>query len=318
MSLAPSASARFSADLDALSAHSEKLGVAVSGGPDSLALLLLAIGARPGRVEAATVDHGLRPESILEAERVADICNALGIPHATLRIRWPGPPRSSIQARARDERYALLSEWAESRGVGALATAHHADDQAETLLMRLARGSGIAGLSGARRSRDLTTGVKLIRPLLRWRKTELAALVASAGLQPSEDPSNRDERFDRARVRVWLASAEWLDPARLATSAANLRDADDALEFSMVSLTQNRLTESPNSVEIDPSSLPREYQRRLLLAGLERLGAPIPRGADLLSAIDRLTEGETTTLSDIKLQGGERWRLTPAPPRRRT
>src|SRR3982751_2652505 len=138
---------RFSADLDALVAPDARIGVAVSGGPDSLALLLLAAAARPGQIEAATVDHGLRQEARAEGEMVAALCERLAVPHQILTARWDETPKAAIQERARGERYRLLGCWAEERGLAALATAHHADDQAETLLMRLVRGSGVKGLA---------------------------------------------------------------------------------------------------------------------------------------------------------------------------
>ena len=144
---------RFAADLGALLPSDARLGVAVSGGPDSLALLILAAATRPGRIEAATVDHGLRTESADEAAMVAGLCEQLGVPHRTLLADWPEAPTTNIQAEARAMRYRLLNEWAIDRGLSAVATAHHADDQAETLLMRLLRGAGIGGLSATRAKR---------------------------------------------------------------------------------------------------------------------------------------------------------------------
>src|SRR6476646_5114047 len=141
---------RFRDDLDALIAPDAAVGIAVSGGPDSLALLLLSAAARPGRVAAATVDHQLRPESRTEAEMVADVCERLGIPHAILSVQWDEKPATAVQERARAARYALLGGWIEERNLRGLVTAHHLDDQAETLLMRLNRGSGARGLAGMR------------------------------------------------------------------------------------------------------------------------------------------------------------------------
>ncbi len=304
---------RFAADLAEL-APTGRIGIAVSGGPDSLALLLLAHQARAGEVAAATVDHCLRPASRAEAEAVAAICAELSVPHAILTARWADPPTANVQARARDERYALLAAWAVDRSLTAIATAHHADDQAETLLMRLARGAGIAGLAGARPSRALAPGIALIRPLLAWRKTELEAIVAAAGLTPLDDPSNRDPRHDRARLRLWLTDAPF-DPERLAASAAWLGEADDALDWSLAQA--DRLTHCGNIVTLDPENLPRELQRRLLLAAFSALDAPPPRGPDLARALDALTSGATVTLAGLKLSGGRRWTLSPAPPRTR-
>src|SRR5262249_6924657 len=160
---------RFRSDLGALIAPDSRIGVAVSGGPDSLALLLLVAAARPGQVEAATVDHGLRSEAHEEAATVGRWCGGLGVPHAILTARWTEVPETAIQERARAQRYGLLGFWAKERGLAALATGHQADDQAETLLMRLARGSGVRGLAGMR-PRSVAPGshVRLIRPLLGW------------------------------------------------------------------------------------------------------------------------------------------------------
>ena len=166
----------------------------------------MAAAALPERVEAATVDHGLRPESADEARDVAEICSALGVPHEILTVTVePG----NLQSAARSARYAALAGWMERRNLTALATAHHADDQAETLLMRLNRASGVAGLAGVR-ARGLVPGTELplLRPLLGWRRTELGAIVAAAGVVPAQDPSNSNDRFDRVRLRKELAAAE--------------------------------------------------------------------------------------------------------------
>jgi tRNA(Ile)-lysidine synthetase-like protein len=134
---------RFRRDLDSLIAADAPIGLAVSGGPDSIALLLLAAEARPLKVEAASVDHALRPESRAEVEMVASLCERLGVPHTILTCDWDGIPLTAIQERARIMRYRLLGDWARERGLPALVTAHHLDDQAETLLMRLGRGAGV-------------------------------------------------------------------------------------------------------------------------------------------------------------------------------
>ncbi|BCB18525.1 tRNA lysidine(34) synthetase TilS [Bosea sp. ANAM02] len=177
--------------------------VAVSGGPDSVALLaLLADWARmPNRpsLHAATVDHGLRPESAEEAAAVAAICAKLGVGHATLR--WEGlKPASRVQAEARRARYALLANEARRLGGATLVTAHTLDDQAETLLMRLAHGSGPSGLAGMR-ARSEVNGITLVRPLLGLSKARLVATAEARGLPFIHDPSNGDRRFERVRWR---------------------------------------------------------------------------------------------------------------------
>lgn len=307
---------RFAADLDALAPPDERIGIAVSGGPDSLALLLLSAAARPESVEAATVDHGLRPESSDEAAMVAERCAKLGVPHRTLLADWSEPPSSNVQAEARAMRYRLLNEWAIGRGLAAVATAHHADDQAETLLMRLARGAGVGGLGGTHARRALSEEVMLVRPLLGWRKEELIRLVADAGLTAVDDPSNRDPRHDRSRIRQWLAASDWADPARLALSASAIRDADEALDWALAPLIGSRIKQDGGALLIEPFDLPRELRRRLLLAAFAELGAAPPKGPELIRALEALERNEIVTLSDLKLEGGPLWRLSVAPPRR--
>jgi len=316
MTPAAEAIERFAADLDALAPAEAPIGVAVSGGPDSLALLLLAAAARPGEVEAATVDHRLRAESAAEAAMVASLCESLGIQHRTLVADWSAPPQSNIQAAARALRYRLLNDWAIGRGLAAIATAHHADDQAETLLMRLARGAGVGGLGGTKASRALSEEIMLIRPLLGWRKAELVAFVAAAGIEAVDDPANYDPKHDRSRIRKWLKSSDWADPARLAASASALRDADEALDWALAPLVGSRIRQDGGALIIEPFDLPRELKRRLLIAAFAELGAPAPRGPELMRAMDSLDAGEVVTLAGLKLEGGSRWRLSLAPPRR--
>lgn len=315
MSVDPQAVRRFAGDLDALLAPPQRLGLAVSGGPDSLALLLLAAAARPEMVEAVTVDHGLRAEAADEANRVAQWCANMGVPHTILRAEWAVAPTANVQATAREERYRLIGDWARARGLAAVATAHHLDDQAETLMMRIARGSGLAGLAGVRPDMTRDDGLRLVRPLLGWRKAELEAVCAEAGLRPADDPSNRDTRHDRVRMRQWLAGAD-IDPARLAASADALGDAEQALHWTAERLADERLTMRDGALSLDLAGLPRELVRRLLLRGFRMLGAPEPRGADLIRAIDALSRGEKATLSGLLLTPGTHWRLELEPPRR--
>lgn len=310
---------RFRADLDALSAPSDRIGIAVSGGPDSLALLLLAAHARPGTVEAATVDHGLRSESRTEAETVAGICTGLGIRHETLVAKWSEPLSSAIQERAREARYRLLAGWLTDRKLTALATAHHADDQAETILMRLNRGSGLRGLAGMR-PKSIVPGSRLplLRPLLGWRRADLEQLCAAAGIEPVLDPSNLDEQFERVRVRKALAEAQWLAPEALARSAGHLASADEALDWVAEGLALARVTDDGESLQVDADGLPAELQRRLLMIAFARFHAAEPRGPEVMRAIEALSLGNSTTLSGLKLDGGRHWRVSKAPPRRKS
>jgi len=315
--LPPEGIARFRGGLDALTGGATGLfGVAVSGGPDSLALLLLANAAFAERVRAATVDHGLRPQGAAEAAFVAELCAGLGVPHAVLAA--DAPVAGNVQSAARSLRYRLLAGWAQAEGIGWLLTAHHQDDQAETLLMRLQRGAGLAGLSGIRAATQIA-GVPVARPLLGWRRAELATIVARAGIAPVEDPSNADERYDRARMRLRIAQAGWIDAPALARSAGALAEADAALEWAVERLVAERVGRVAGGLTLDPGDLPSELRRRLLLRALALVApADPPRGEAVQRLLAALEAGETATLAGVKCEGGGIWRFSAAPPRRRS
>ena len=291
-----------------------KLGLAVSGGPDSLALLLLAAEALPGRIEAATVDHGLRAASKEEAALVARECARLGVPHAVLAVVVPP---GNVQSEARAARYAALAGWMGERGLAALATAHHADDQAETLLMRLSRGSGVAGLAGVR-ARGLVPGTRLplLRPLLGWRRSELAEVVAAAGIDAAQDPSNADDRFDRARLRKALAEADWLDVTAVAESTAHLAEASAALEWAAAREWSERVEETGLGVTYRPHA-PRAVALRVLARIVAKLDGAEPRGGAVARLHDRLSAGQPASIGALVARPSfEGWSFTKAPRRR--
>ncbi|MGV8840798.1 MAG: tRNA lysidine(34) synthetase TilS [Bauldia sp.] len=278
--------------------------LAVSGGADSLALLDLVRRwtdrrASPPAVVVLTVDHGLRPESGSEAAAVAVIAAARGLAHETLR--WTGPkPATGIEAAAREARYALLAGAAQRAGADVLVTAHHRDDQAETVLMRLGRGSGIAGLGGMRRRRVLDGGVILFRPFLDIPKGRLVATARAAGFTPAEDGMNADLRFARARLRrlTPALAAEGIDAAALVRAAGQFRRADAALsgiaraflERTLVAnaLGMARLPRGPFSAE------PEEIRLRALASVIAAVGgsgeAP---GEEKVAALDRAAAAVT-------------------------
>ncbi|MES2136438.1 MAG: tRNA lysidine(34) synthetase TilS [Pseudomonadota bacterium] len=312
---------RFRRDLDALVDANTTVGVAVSGGPDSLALLLLAAKARPLQIEAATVDHAFRPESRAEAEMVAALCERLGVPHRILTASWDEKPETAIQERARFMRYRLLGDWARERGIGAIATAHHLDDQAETFLMRLARGAGVNGLAGMRRvARAPGAATALVRPLLGWHRSELEAVCAAAGVEPVADPSNEDEQFERVRVRHALAQAEWLDPQAIARSATNLAQADVALHWATDAEWARAVTAGPNGIVYRPTDAPLDIRRRIARRSVLRLategGGADLRGPELERLLQALLSGGKATLRGVMCTGGQEWRFAKAPARR--
>ncbi|XSG83446.1 MAG: tRNA lysidine(34) synthetase TilS [Methyloligella sp. ZOD6] len=252
----------------------DRVAVAVSGGPDSLALLSLlqrwteSQGQGPA-ITVLTVDHGLRPESAAEAETVARIADEMGLPHETLRWEAGRPDVSGLQARARQARYDLLAACCHEKGIPALLTAHHLDDQAETFLMRLARGSGLDGLAAIPAQGDWA-GIAIHRPLLDVPKARLIATAEAAGLAFTEDASNRDPRFERVRLRgeTEALGALGLTPEAIALAAKRLSRARAALDRA----TETFLSESADlsragSAEIDLKALlaaPEEISLRAL------------------------------------------------------
>lgn len=311
---------RFTAELDRIAPPEANLGIAVSGGPDSLALLLLVAAVRPGAVEAATVDHALRPEARKEAEMVAGICEKIGVPHTILTAEWKQKPETAIQERARMERYRLLARWLGERDLSVLVTAHHLDDQAETLLMRLNRGSGARGLAGMRPATPVPGAkARLLRPLLGWRRSQLEEICKSAGLKPAQDPSNEDEQFERVRVRKGLAAADWLDVEGIARSATHLAAADIALHWAVDKEWDSQVTRSEREIVYRPLA-PYEIRRRVArrsVAAFAREGRANPlRGRELDRLLAVLTRGGKATIRGVLCSGGEEWRFAPAPRRR--
>ena len=314
---------RFRADLDTLIDPGTRFGIAVSGGPDSLALLLLAGSSRPGEFEAATVDHGLRPESAAEAKMVADLCEEMDVPHAILAIEWDLPPASAIQEQARAVRYGALAAWMHDRDIGALLTAHHLDDQAETLVMRLNRGSGVRGLAGMRRKSKVPgyPDLALLRPLLSWRRAELERICSEAGVEPVSDPSNLDERFERVRIRRALAAADWLDPEALARSSENLGWSDEALDCATGQVWAGFVEVGDDEIVYRDPGAPRDILRRIVAQAIAQLGNEGEpddlRGRELDRLLSALVGAKTITLRGVRCSGGPRWTFSRAAPRSR-
>jgi tRNA(Ile)-lysidine synthase len=276
-------------------------------------MLLLAQATIPGQFEVGTVDHGLRAESAAECALVARLCARFDVRCAILKVAVaPG----NLQASARAARYVALGDWATARGLSAIATAHHADDQAETLLMRLNRGSGVAGLAGVR-DRSVVPGgdLPLIRPLLSLRRAELARVVAAAEIDPVQDPSNANPRYDRVKVRQGLGANTWLDPAALAASAAHLADADEALAWAAEREWQAQTSHAAGELRYRRTA-PRAVALRVIERAIATIGGD-PRGQDVARLLDRLERGEGGNLAGVLATvEGEMWLFRPEPPRR--
>lgn len=317
--------ARFRADLEAITGAApgagRRLGLAVSGGADSLAMLLLAAAAWPGAVSAATVDHGLRPEAADEARTVGAICAQLGVGHRTLTVSGI-EGASNLQERARTARYAALRLWAEEQALPWVAVAHQRDDLAETFLMRARRGAGLGGLAAMQRSRALGDQVQLVRPLLDWARCELAMLVRNAGIVAAEDPSNADPRFDRSRMRALIAGTPELLAQRLARAATNLRDAEDALAWTVAREQAERLRVEQREAWLDATDLPYELRRRLAHLAVTQVrraaGEDAPwRDQGLDRLIATLDSGGTGTIAGVQARARSgTWHFRLAPPRR--
>src|SRR3984957_556039 len=283
--------------------------LAVSGGPDSLALMWLAVRwrralARGPRLFAVTVDHGLRAEPGAEARDVKRLAPSLELPHRT--TRWTGAkPKTGLPAAARAARYHLLARAARESGATHVFTAHTRDDQAETLLMRMMRGSGIAGLAAMARQSE-RNGVLLARPLLPIAKSQLIATLRRAKLGFADDPTNRDANFTRPRIRAVMPAlaAEGGDARNLARLASRLARANQAVDVLADGAERYlALTDSSAGVAraatLDAkvfdamafANMPEEIRLRLLLRAIDRFGheepAELGKAEALLLALDQ-------------------------------
>jgi len=296
-----------------------RLGVAVSGGADSTALMLLlaewrtwmeARGKDVPKITVLTVDHGLRPEAADEAAQVAAWAAALSLPHKVLT--WDGAkPQSNLQAEARAARYRLLTDWCRSgRERADLLTAHHLDDQAETFLIRLQRGSGVDGLSAMAPVR-VQQGVRLLRPLLDVPRERLKTTLLKAGHAWVDDPSNLDERFLRVQVRNALPVLEefGLSRDRIVATAKAMGRARAGLEFSTDVLERKAVRWQPfGFADVETVRLvdvPDEIALRLLARLTQRVGGADypPRLASLetlLEAVRNEALGRGRTLGGVK------------------
>ncbi|MFN4099051.1 MAG: tRNA lysidine(34) synthetase TilS [Pararhodobacter sp.] len=287
-----------------------RIGIAVSGGGDSVAALVLAVEALGAeRVAAVTVDHGLRVEAAAEAAGVAALCARLGVAHDVLR--WEGGAGGgNLMDRARSARLALIGGWAQG-GVGAVVLGHTLDDQAETLLMRLARGSGVDGLSGMVAERE-AAGVRWLRPFLGVTRAALREELTARGVAWVEDPSNADPRYLRVRARNALAALADLgiDAQGLAATARRMRRARQALEGATQRALDELVQADRGTLRVDAAaaSLSEEIRDRLFAHLLMDLSGAAyrPRHDELQRLIEA---GQGTLTGCVLAPENGRWRL---------
>ncbi len=295
------------------------IGLAVSGGSDSMALLWLIgqwVLAEGRSLRVATVDHGLRPEAVAEAGFVAKTCQAMTIPHDTLTWSgWSG--QGNLPAAARQGRYDLLAGWAKAHGITRIALGHTLDDQAETVLMRLARGSGADGLAGMR-SHRVADGITWVRPLLTERRQALRDYLTRNGHDWIDDPTNDDDIFDRVKARKALAvlAPLGITAEGLGDTAMRMGMARHALEHLAHRAVERSVTFPSGDMLVDRLGLaaePYETQLRVLATGLCWLsGNPYrPRLIELQDAYGGLATDKKRTLHGVlMIREGAALRLT--------
>lgn len=276
----------------------DRLGVAVSGGSDSTALLV-ALSDWPGgpRLQVVTVDHGLRPEARDEIAQVSALCTELRVPHDVLRWAWDGT--GNLMAEARAARYRLMADWAAETGLWDVALGHTRDDVAETFVMRLARGAGLDGLS-AMQAQFAWDSVTFHRPLLDMARADLRAFLDARGIGWSDDATNDDPAYDRVRARQAMKALD-LDTAQLARTAAQLAEAREALGEIAARLAEDFIRFDAGDVVIEAAlwrDQPVEIRRRLLLAALRYVSCAGygPRGPEMKRLIDAAMMAQAMTL----------------------
>lgn len=287
--------------------------LAVSGGPDSVALMWLAARWRRAlkkapKLVAVTVDHGLRKEAGREARDVKRLAKSLDVEHRT--VRWAGAkPKTGVPSAARAARYSLLARAAQRHGASHIFTAHTRDDQAETVIMRLSRGSGLAGLAAMARQSD-RDGVVLVRPFLDVPKSRLIATLQKAGIAFADDPTNHDPRFTRPRLRALMPAlaAEGADARGLARLASRLARANAALDI-MTDGAERYLASIDTGPGFDLAAftaLSDEIRVRLLLRVINRTGhegpAELGKVETLLQAMDRAVAQEKAGSGCVRLK----------------
>ncbi|MDP5085837.1 MAG: tRNA lysidine(34) synthetase TilS [Yoonia sp.] len=296
-------SARFRA---ALAQHADTfakhpIGLSVSGGGDSIALMHLAVKALgPQAFRAITINHGLRPEAVDEIALVAKQAQALGVPHTVVQWTWDGT--GNLQAAARNGRWAAIREWAFAYNIRSVWLGHTEDDQLETVLMRLARGSGIDGLMAMAQvtQRDELT---LMRPLLGIARSDLRTWLKAERIAWADDPSNDDPRFDRVRARQMFGKLEelGLTRKRLLQTVDHMQAAHMSLQIAARQFARAHVQQDAGDLIFSQPALDLEKEdapRRVMAAAFGWVGSKTyrPRFEQLLEVVGKARKGLTVTL----------------------
>ncbi|MEM6757961.1 MAG: tRNA lysidine(34) synthetase TilS [Pseudomonadota bacterium] len=287
----------------------DRIGVAVSGGGDSIALLsAMAEYARQQDIElqVITIDHGLRADTRQEVNVVTDLCLKLGLQHhLEYWTGWDGS--GNLQAEARGARYALMADWAYANHIGHIALAHTADDQAETVLMRLARSAGVDGLSAMAQT-SMRDGITWLRPFLRINRATLRLYLQASGRKWVEDPSNNDRRFDRVRMRdaLTVLAALGITVDALCDVAQNQREARQALDWQSFLIARELVEIEAGAVVIVLNRFraqPVEVKRRLLVHAIKWLtgNAYAPRRDAVMRTLAAIGAGQSATLAGCQI-----------------
>ena len=286
--------------------YSGEVGVAVSGGSDSVALLHVMVAAG-ARVSAVTVNHDLRAEAADEARFVAGLCAGLGVPHSVL-VWDHGGPKGNLPDAARRARYGLIAGWALARGIARVMLGHTADDQAETVLMGLARGAGLDGLCGMRAWWD-QGAVRFERPLLDVTRAELRGYLGRAGVAWVDDPTNEDTQYQRVRARKAMVVLRPLGISieGLGDVARNLAAAKAALVASVAEAAARIGQERCGALIFQRDgflALEVDLRRRLLIAALRWVSTAeySPRAEAILRVQAAISEGRDATLWGCRIR----------------
>lgn len=279
-------------------------------------MLILALAKLNPAPVVLTVDHGLRPGSAEDAKSVLQAAKTFGLKAHVLK--WKGvKPKSDIEAAAREARYRLMGEWCAKHKIGALYLAHTLEDQAETFLLRLARGSGLDGLSAMQEIAPFPLpgfgDLKLVRPLLAVTRADLRARLEKANVEWRDDPMNEDPRFARVRIRKSWPQLEaiGLSPARIAAAAQHLARAREALDTATAALIAEACHFEDEKILLDRAALarsPREIALRALAKLLGRMGGKPyrPRFERLERLFEEVTQGRPATLHGCRIGAAPR------------